>query len=134
MYVCMYVCIYTHTHTHTHTRYKYTYILFCILFHHGLSQDIEYCTPMILLACQIALPWGNLQPNQQCLILLLSPHIHQHLELLFFFHFCCLGREEQYSILQLTGEVEGLSSDGFGWNIHSLTPFWSPSHPPCPMA
>ena len=28
---------YTHTHTHTHT-----HILFCILSHYGLSQDIEY--------------------------------------------------------------------------------------------
>ena len=120
-----------------HTWYIYPYVLFCILLHHGLSKDIEYCTPVILLACQIALPWGNLHPSQQHLLLLLSPHVHQHWELLFcfvFFHFCCLGREEQHSILQMTGEVEGLSYDGFGWNIHSLTPFWFPSHPQRPVA
>jgi len=29
----------THTHTHTHT---HVYILFHMLFHYGLSQDIEY--------------------------------------------------------------------------------------------
>ena len=31
----------THTHTYTHT-HKHVYILFHMLFHYGLSQDIEY--------------------------------------------------------------------------------------------
>ena len=42
-YICIYiymcVCVYIHTHTHTHT---HTHILFHILFHYGLSQDIDY--------------------------------------------------------------------------------------------
>ena len=35
--------LYTHTHTHTHI-YIYIYILYHILLHYGLSQDVEYST------------------------------------------------------------------------------------------
>ena len=39
-----YTHTHTHTHTNTHTPHTHIYILYQILFHYGLLQDIELST------------------------------------------------------------------------------------------
>ena len=66
IFIYMCVCIYLHTHTHT---------LFYFLFHHGLSQDIEYssqcctvgpcCSSIVLILLSTWLFWLNREEDRE---------------------------------------------------------------------